>query len=123
MDNIILPLPYQQNNPHLQSQSRKLVRTIKSRVGSDIQDINLAGIGGKQIGHSSLAGKSLNGISSRSARLLFELAIFFMPLPMIHLARVALQYLTLIHDLHILRLAPPLPPCHTRRNSCDASYE
>jgi hypothetical protein len=35
--------------------------------GSEIQDKSLAGIGRKQMGHSSLAGGSLNNASSRSS--------------------------------------------------------
>ena len=54
--------------PHLQSQSRELVRTDDTVAGgSEAQDISSTGIGRKQMGQSSLAGGSLNSASSRSS--------------------------------------------------------
>jgi hypothetical protein len=75
--------------------------------GSETQHTNLFGIGRKQMGQSSFGGGSLNKDTSRSsaarnlhAALCVGQCFFW---------HSALQYLTFIHDLHILRLTTPPP--------------
>ena len=76
--------------------------------GSEIQDINITGIGRKQMGQSSLAGGSLNSTSScSSAACCLHSALC---VDQCFRWQSALQYLTSIHDLHVLRLTPPSTP-------------
>ena len=76
--------------------------------GSETQHINLNGIGRKQMGQSSFAGGSLKSASSRSSAV--RRLHSFLCVAQCFFWQTALQYLTLIHDLHTLRLTPPSSP-------------
>ena len=74
---------------------------------SKIVNRESSGNGRKQIGHSSGGGGSLNSSSScNSATLLSHAFLCFERCFFLH---AALQYLTSLHLLHVLRLPPSLP--------------
>jgi hypothetical protein len=88
--------------------------------GSDIQHINCAGIGKKQMGQSSFGGGSLKSASSRSsaARNLHAILCFGQCLCW----HAALQYLTCIHALQTLRLTLPPSSPHSAQHARVEKY-